>query len=263
MRLEHLCWKPTQIAKFMGPTRGPPGSYRPQMGPMLTPWTFLSRGFVCAVCSGCRRGSQSQLRIIMEHGGESKVIFVESQNDVTHQELMSFIYGMALEAFCDLISFISLNFGMCVSLFYIYRCRFLQIYINWQNSAIPICVKDSTVCHNQWISNLIMILNYMWSVMLNISPIIPCWLLIWCQVWPYSQYRRLTKVCLWHPSQRPDVLVVTCVLPPTTPSSKASWSIPTTVKLCTCRVQNSWDIMYMVMELLRLLYYLIRALSSM
>ena len=25
-----------QIAKFMGPTRGPPGSCRPQMGPMLT-----------------------------------------------------------------------------------------------------------------------------------------------------------------------------------------------------------------------------------
>ena len=24
----------THIAKFMGPTRGPPGSYRPQMGPM-------------------------------------------------------------------------------------------------------------------------------------------------------------------------------------------------------------------------------------
>ena len=32
----------TQIAKFMGPTRGPPGSCRPQMGPMLTPWTLLS-----------------------------------------------------------------------------------------------------------------------------------------------------------------------------------------------------------------------------
>ena len=30
------------IAKFMGPTRGPPGSCRPQMGPMLAPWTLLS-----------------------------------------------------------------------------------------------------------------------------------------------------------------------------------------------------------------------------
>ena len=31
----------SQIAKFMGPTRGPPGSCRPQMGPMLAPWTLL------------------------------------------------------------------------------------------------------------------------------------------------------------------------------------------------------------------------------
>ena len=32
----------TQIAKFMGPTWGPPGSCRPRMGPMLVPWTLLS-----------------------------------------------------------------------------------------------------------------------------------------------------------------------------------------------------------------------------
>ena len=32
----------TQIAKFMGPTWGPRGSCRPQMGPMLVPWTLLS-----------------------------------------------------------------------------------------------------------------------------------------------------------------------------------------------------------------------------
>ena len=32
----------TQIAKYMGPTWGPPGSFRPQMGPMLAPWTLLS-----------------------------------------------------------------------------------------------------------------------------------------------------------------------------------------------------------------------------
>ena len=32
----------TQIARFMGPTWGPPGSCRPQMGPMSAPWTLLS-----------------------------------------------------------------------------------------------------------------------------------------------------------------------------------------------------------------------------
>ena len=32
----------SQIAKFMGPIWGPLGSCRPQMGPMLAPWTLLS-----------------------------------------------------------------------------------------------------------------------------------------------------------------------------------------------------------------------------
>ena len=41
------------IAKFMGPTWGPPGSCWPQMGPMLAPWTLLS-GYVgkCVYCEG-------------------------------------------------------------------------------------------------------------------------------------------------------------------------------------------------------------------
>ena len=40
--------KVTQIATFMGLARGPPGSCRPQMSPMLTPWTLLS-GKVCKI----------------------------------------------------------------------------------------------------------------------------------------------------------------------------------------------------------------------
>ena len=41
----NLC---VQIAKFMGPTWGPPGSCRPQMGPLLAPWILLS-GWVIVV----------------------------------------------------------------------------------------------------------------------------------------------------------------------------------------------------------------------
>ena len=37
--------KVPQIAKFMCPTWGPPGSCRPQMGPMLSPWPLLSGTF--------------------------------------------------------------------------------------------------------------------------------------------------------------------------------------------------------------------------
>ena len=32
----------TQITRFIGPTGKPPGSCRPQMGPLLAPWTLLS-----------------------------------------------------------------------------------------------------------------------------------------------------------------------------------------------------------------------------
>ena len=35
--------EPSRRAKFMGPTWDPPGSCRPQMDPMLAPWTLLSR----------------------------------------------------------------------------------------------------------------------------------------------------------------------------------------------------------------------------
>ena len=35
-------WVSAQIARFMGPTWGPHGPCRPQMGPMLAPWTLLS-----------------------------------------------------------------------------------------------------------------------------------------------------------------------------------------------------------------------------
>ena len=38
-------WVPSLIARFMGPTWGPSGADRTQVGPMLAPWTLLS-GFI-------------------------------------------------------------------------------------------------------------------------------------------------------------------------------------------------------------------------
>ena len=43
------CGNSTQIAKFMGPTWGPPGSCQPLMGPKLAPWTLLL-GLWCLIC---------------------------------------------------------------------------------------------------------------------------------------------------------------------------------------------------------------------
>ena len=39
---QHQAQRTSLIARFMGPTWGPPGSCRPQAGPMLAPWILLS-----------------------------------------------------------------------------------------------------------------------------------------------------------------------------------------------------------------------------
>ena len=46
-----------QIAKFMGPPWGPPGSCRSQVGPMLAPWTLLSGLYqICHTLGDSSRG---------------------------------------------------------------------------------------------------------------------------------------------------------------------------------------------------------------
>ena len=55
----------SQIAKFMGPTWGPPGSFRPQMGPMMAPWTLLSG----LLNISCRRWIIFSLLTCMQYRG--------------------------------------------------------------------------------------------------------------------------------------------------------------------------------------------------
>ena len=59
----------TQIAKFMGPTWGPPGSCRHQMGPMWAPWTLLSgylyrKNIYLAIDSGRRSWNEAPGRFM-------------------------------------------------------------------------------------------------------------------------------------------------------------------------------------------------------
>ena len=69
----------TQIARFMGPTWGPPGPCRPQMGPMLVPWTLLSGNMGDpGLIRDCDRG-----------------IFPSSQGTcIFTSELVDFMYGV-------------------------------------------------------------------------------------------------------------------------------------------------------------------------
>ena len=63
----------TQIAKFMGPTWGPSGSCRPQIGPMLVPWTLLlgnaisATKFFLSKCSSAKcRPLCSSLNVVLQ-----------------------------------------------------------------------------------------------------------------------------------------------------------------------------------------------------
>ena len=61
-----------QIEKFMGPTWGPPGSCRPQIGPILAPWILLSgyNVFIMKIhrrlgsCDSVCRNTASQYNIV-------------------------------------------------------------------------------------------------------------------------------------------------------------------------------------------------------
>ena len=60
----HVLEKQTQIARFMGPTWGPLGSCRPQLGPMLAPWALLS-GKLPWLVKSKTDPSQKQNRILV------------------------------------------------------------------------------------------------------------------------------------------------------------------------------------------------------
>ena len=72
----------SQIVKFMGPTWGPPGSCRPQMGPMLAPRTLLSGVFVvmwrCFISASLLDLSHvlSSIEQVLTHWGPDKMVVI-------------------------------------------------------------------------------------------------------------------------------------------------------------------------------------------
>ena len=75
-----------QIAKFMGPTWGPPGSCRPQMGPILGPWILLS-GTSSALDQTCL--------LKMIYVWHTVLHFVHIEKAKSHQVHVRFPYGNA------------------------------------------------------------------------------------------------------------------------------------------------------------------------
>ena len=63
---------PSLIAKFMGPTWGPSGANRTQVGPMLAPWTLLAGLFL---------SGPNHLQICIEHSSDTAMLCAKFQND--------------------------------------------------------------------------------------------------------------------------------------------------------------------------------------
>ena len=78
---------PSQIAKFMGPTWGPPGTCRPQMGPMWAPWTLLSGMILSGLTMGCRWIVRAWVGIISHRYGTPKRTFLISENPFLISEI--------------------------------------------------------------------------------------------------------------------------------------------------------------------------------
>ena len=74
--------EPVHIAKIMGPTWDPPGSCRPQMGPMLAPWTMLS-GRAIAWLSGAHE-------VIMKDMGKIE----RNPTTIQHNQTMLVTYSI-------------------------------------------------------------------------------------------------------------------------------------------------------------------------
>ena len=82
-----------QIAKFMGPIWGPPGSCRPQMDPMLAPRTLLSGRsslYIMGILPVYPLCQQSRFSNMAAGFG---VMSLKSKNTVTYEEKHSHTYG--------------------------------------------------------------------------------------------------------------------------------------------------------------------------
>ena len=88
------CVKWTQISKFMGPTWGPPGCCRPQMGPMMaqcnigypseTHLQFKSREI--SFVHNTSTSVVGSFRIFAQLGNDTAVLYVQFQNDLTTRQ---------------------------------------------------------------------------------------------------------------------------------------------------------------------------------
>ena len=116
----------TQIANFMGPTWGLPGSCRPQMGPMLAPWTLLSGSGTCVLMVQCLCPVMS-LEVYIDCAS-----YWRGLSPCGHGN-GSYLYAMRVTASGYLI----VSFGISTSHLPAWRCRITSTIFSESNAPFP------------------------------------------------------------------------------------------------------------------------------
>ena len=126
-----------QIARFMGPTWGPSGSCRPQMGSMLAPWTLLS-GMLPKTVMMCSLLDDKKMHYVLVFGDP---IHVSVRDNVTGL-ISSFI-------FLPLASFtmeVNMSLAKCPlkTNGYLANCWLTSLLTHW-GRVTHICVGKLTI----------------------------------------------------------------------------------------------------------------------
>ena len=112
----------------MGPTWGPSGPCRPQMGPMLAPWTLFSRTLYL--------GSDPRgLGVKQKKYGSHKIFHVYRIDNfvVTYFCYISVVTGQRVNILWWQI-YTSCHYSHCIHVFLLYACNFFVIYCTSQEN---------------------------------------------------------------------------------------------------------------------------------
>ena len=122
-----------EIVKFMGPAWGPPGSCRPQIGPMLAPWNLFS-GIHKIVSNYCTN-----------HGDTD--MLCASVKTLGNWIMLSVVWVMIWSLICDIINEDSLEFESFAARFII--CNKIiphpMAYVSGNNNATPLFFESDPI----------------------------------------------------------------------------------------------------------------------
>ena len=158
-----FCSVYTQIARFMGPTWGPPGSHRPQVGHVLAPWTLLSAymrpptwSFSVQTMTSTLFGAKILNSVVWLVACASCFLLIQRVDHITAQTamiMMTSSNGKLKGKFGDLYTYLSM--GTC----YVFFC-----FISMAIKQSPLLTSTTSRIRLTWGNNVIFPRNWQISI---------------------------------------------------------------------------------------------------